>query len=67
MLTEEVDITSDLVSAVQQGEYGTIREALRKRVASPNMHDAQGCSLLQWAAINNRFAIANLLIGDLLF
>ena len=31
-------------------------------MTSANAKDSQGCSLLHWAAINNRFAIANLLI-----
>ena len=59
MNEEEVD---DLVSAIQHGDYTVIKDALRRRIASANARDSQGCSLLHWAAINNRYSIANLLI-----
>ena len=56
------DEIADLVSAIQQGEYEVIKEALQRRLVPPNVRDSQGCTLLHWAAINNRYSIANLLI-----
>lgn len=50
------------VSAVQFGDYRTIRDAIGSRSVAATAVDANGCSLLHWAAINNRSAIATYLI-----
>lgn len=58
------DEMSEIVEIVQIGDYNAIREALRRKIAVGCSRDKDGCSLLQWAAINNRCAIANLLIDN---
>lgn len=55
MKTNEV---LDVVRAVQFGDIKAVREAINGGIVSPNTTDESGCSLLHWAAINNRFAIA---------
>ena len=65
-------------SYVQHGDYDAIKDLLRRKnnlnvkqnVVSANHIDSDGCSLVQWAAVNNRFSIMNLLIdndADLLY
>jgi palmitoyltransferase len=66
MLTEEeVPFTKvdKLVHAVQFGDYAFVETALATYHVSPDTKDAQNCSLLHWAAINNRVKIAELLIS----
>jgi palmitoyltransferase ZDHHC13/17 len=50
----------ELVAAVQEGDLALLHNLIA--LASPNLLDSDHCSLLHWAAINNRIAIANLLI-----
>lgn len=50
-----------LVNAVQFGDLRVVKEYVGNRT-SPNTTDADGCSLLHWAAINNRVGIALYLI-----
>lgn len=53
----------DLVRAVQSGELDVVTAALRgKKVNASTFRDSAGCSLLHWAAANNRMAIANVLL-----
>lgn len=54
----------ELRTAVQEGDMDTVKELLcgPQRLVSPNQLDADGCSLLHWAAINNRVQIAKVLI-----
>ncbi len=56
-----VDIL-DTVAAVQEGDYETLKTVLSNRIVSANSKDESGCTLLHWAAINNRITIAKLLI-----
>ena len=55
-----MDINS-LIQAVQYGDIRNVKEFISGRT-SPNTTDADGCSLLHWAAINNRVSIALYLI-----
>lgn len=52
-----------LVQAVQYGDYAFIETALSVHRVSPDTKDTQKCSLLHWAAINNRIQIATLLLA----
>lgn len=52
----------DTIAAVQEGDLEAIRTVLGDRSVSPNAKDNDGCTLLHWAAINNRVAIAKVLI-----
>lgn len=52
-----------LVRAVQFGEIEHVEAAIEKHGLSANTRDADGCSLLQWAAINNRLRIAKYLVS----
>lgn len=52
----------DTIAAVQDGDLEAIRGVLADRTVSPNAKDNDGCTLLHWAAINNRVAIAKVLI-----
>jgi len=61
MSDESVDIV-DTIAAVQEGEYNNVKTVLADRIISPNAKDDDGCTLLHWAAINNRVGIAKLLI-----
>jgi len=52
-----------LVQAVQSGELDVVTAALRgKKANACTFRDAAGCSLLHWAAANNRVAIAQALL-----
>ena len=50
------------VKAVQFGDFQTVKSLLDSHQVSANAVDNDGCSLLHWAAINNRVEIATLLI-----
>ena len=52
----------DVLTAVQEGEFEVVQEVIGGRFVSANALDKTGCSLLHWAAINNRVVIARLLI-----
>jgi len=69
--------SAELVEAVQHGRLEEIEELLRRKrrsvvdaeagqghVRISQLRDAYGCTLLHWAAANNRTAIATLLIDD---
>lgn len=56
-----VDV-QDTIAAVQEGDLETIRTVLSNRLVSANAKDRDGCTLLHWAAINNRTSITKLLI-----
>lgn len=66
MLAEVEDVpftqVDKLVHAVQFGDYAFIETALSVHNVSPDTKDPQNCSLLHWAAINNRVQIAELLL-----
>ncbi|CEF60429.1 Zinc finger, DHHC-type, palmitoyltransferase domain and Ankyrin repeat and Ankyrin repeat-containing domain-containing protein [Strongyloides ratti] len=52
----------DARQAAQFGDYDTLKDMLDKGFISPDCTDSDDCSLLHWAAINNRLKIAKLLI-----
>lgn len=60
--SSESDDLADAVAAVQEGDYDAVKDMLAARVINPNSFDRGRCTLLHWAAINNRIRIANLLI-----
>lgn len=64
MLEEEVPYTQvdKLVHAVQFGDFPFVETAITQYHMSPDTKDSQNCSLLHWAAINNRKQIAEFLI-----
>jgi palmitoyltransferase ZDHHC13/17 len=53
--------TSGLITAVQFGDFRVVKEKIGSRL-SPDTVDDDGCSLLHWAAINNRVGISLYLI-----
>lgn len=52
------------VKSVQFGDLVSIKNLVESHQVSAQATDSDGCSLLHWAAINNRMAIANLLISN---
>ena len=59
---DEEDI-ADVVSAVQTGDIEVLIELVEKGMISVTTIDKDGCSLLHWAAINNRCEIAKYLLN----
>jgi palmitoyltransferase len=55
---------ADVLTAVQEGEFEVVQEVIGGRIVPVNAVDQSGCSLLHWAAINNRVVIARLLIEN---
>ena len=51
----------DLVHAAQHGDYPFLEVAIESHNISPSTVDAEGCSLLHWASINNRLEIVKFL------
>ena len=62
MKNDDEDII-DAVQAVQEGDQDALLHALKSKIILPNTIDVDGCSLLHWAAINNRLNIARLLLA----
>lgn len=58
------DDFNDVLAAVQEGDVEFVTEALRGRYVSASTLDSSGCSLLHWAAINNRITIARILVEN---
>jgi palmitoyltransferase ZDHHC13/17 len=52
----------DAIAAVQDGDLEVVKSSLSQRLVTVNARDRDGCTLLHWAAINNRTRIAKLLI-----
>jgi palmitoyltransferase len=52
-----------IVKAVQYGKSEIVEKALLEKNISPDACDESGCSLLHWAAINNRSTIVKFLIS----
>lgn len=52
-----------LIHAVQWGDIGYVETLIDKMAISVDTVDEDGCSLLHWAAINNRLEIAKYLIS----
>uniref|UniRef100_A0A0N5AUI9 Palmitoyltransferase n=1 Tax=Syphacia muris TaxID=451379 RepID=A0A0N5AUI9_9BILA len=59
-LTESMDMEPR--QAAQFGKVERLRELLDSGKCTPDTLDADDCSLLHWAAINNRYGVAKLLI-----
>lgn len=55
---------SDIVSAVQLGDLDVIVDAIETKIIDAKAVDKDGCSLLHWAAINNRCEVARYLIDN---
>lgn len=53
--------SNSLIRAVQFGDFRVVKEKIGSR-SSPDTVDDDGCSLLHWAAINNRVGISLYLI-----
>ena len=51
-----------LINAVQWGDLSYVECAIDGCGLSPNTTDADNCSLLHWASINNRLSIVEFLI-----
>lgn len=51
-----------LIHSVQFGDLPAVQKAIEQQKLSPDTTDRDGCSLLHWAAINNRMEIAKYLI-----
>jgi ankyrin repeat protein len=63
-----MDVSKDytpisLVQAVQWGDLSYVETAVEVHGLSPNCCDSDGCSLLHWAAINNRVSIMKYLVS----
>ena len=52
----------EVVRSVQYGDINFLQTALESYGISPDMKDREDCSLLHWAAVNNRIAIIELLL-----
>jgi len=52
-----------LIHSVQFGDLKSVEAAIEQQKLSPDTVDRDGCSLLHWAAINNRLEIARYLIS----
>ena len=50
----EDDSVNKLVSAVQFGDLSAVQDAISNKRGNAQTIDANGCSLLHWACINNR-------------
>lgn len=61
--TPVVCTVESLVHAVQWGDIQHVEAAIEQHGMSPDTRDVDGCSLLHWAAINNRLAIAKYLVS----
>uniref|UniRef100_A0A0M3HYQ7 Palmitoyltransferase n=2 Tax=Ascaris TaxID=6251 RepID=A0A0M3HYQ7_ASCLU len=57
------DERMDARQAAQFGNEARLRQLLDSGECTPDTLDADDCSLLHWAAINNRLEVAKLLIG----
>jgi palmitoyltransferase ZDHHC13/17 len=56
------EVIFDVITAIQEGEYDVIRQAITTKLIGANARDQDNCTLLHWAAINNRVAIAQFLV-----
>jgi palmitoyltransferase len=52
----------EIFSAVQQGAFEVVQDIVASKLVSSSAVDRDGCSLLHWAAINNRCVIAAFLM-----
>ena len=59
----EIDRSQELVRQVQHGEINAVKKSIDVGSFSANTLDSDGCSLLHWAAINNRVQIATYLLS----
>lgn len=63
MLCDEEDL-ADIIAAVQTGDIDVLVDVVRRNLIDVNAMDKDGCSLLHWAAINNRYEICEYLIEN---
>ena len=63
-MTDFSDDYAEALTAVQEGDFEVAQYLIGGRIIPVNATDQSGCSLLHWAAINNRVAIARLLIEN---
>ena len=59
-----IENVHEAVKAVQNGELTLFTAALKAGVVSAQDSDETGCTLLHWAALNNRCEIARILINQ---
>ncbi|CAB3400523.1 unnamed protein product [Caenorhabditis bovis] len=59
---QQLNDIHSVITACQHGRPAIVEEALRQGV-SANAADEDGCSLLHWAAINNRIEVVKLLLS----
>lgn len=62
MACETSEEFADAVAAVQEGDLETVKSLVLSRIFHPNAVDRGQCTLLHWAAINNRIQIASFLV-----
>lgn len=62
-MNDEEDV-ADVIAAVQVNDFEVISDAIDKKLVTADCADADGCTFLHWAAINNRLAICCLLIDQ---
>lgn len=62
MIENEED-SADAVQAVQEGDQEALLYALKGKIIKATATDVDGCSLLHWAALNNRLSVARLLLA----
>lgn len=60
----DVDNIAKAVKAVQYDDGETLKDLISQKHISPSAIDPDSCSLLHWAAINNRTGIAGYLIDQ---
>ena len=63
MDAERIESIADAVKAVVEGEIAALTAALKSGVVTAQDVDESGCTLLHWAALNNRCEIASVLIN----
>lgn len=58
------EIVTDTIAAIQEGNNDAVKHALSGGHLTVNAVDRDGCSLLHWAAINNRSSIVLSMIAS---
>ncbi len=60
---DEEDV-ADIVASVQNGDLDVVMDVINRQFIDACAVDKDGCSLLHWAAINNRIEIAKFLLQN---
>ena len=58
------EMVTDVISAIQEGNIDAVKNAISGCHLPVDSVDRDGCSLLHWAAINNRSVAVSLLIAN---